>query len=69
MIARSPCYKCENRHTLCHSHCELYLEFRKKRDEINQKKFEEGAFNDDMYTLTRHSIQRMKTRKRGGKHK
>lgn len=37
MRPTAPCYKCEERHAGCHSECELYLAFRKKRDEYNEK--------------------------------
>lgn len=30
------CKNCERREPRCHSHCEEYIAFRAKRDEINQ---------------------------------
>lgn len=31
-MQRPPCYKCEERHELCHSHCEKYLKWKKEHD-------------------------------------
>lgn len=33
-----PCLRCEERHELCHQHCEHYAEYRKLCDEIARQK-------------------------------
>lgn len=41
----SPCYKCEQRHMNCHSHCGDYKEYKTKLDKISKVKFIEACEN------------------------
>ena len=36
MIRDCPCKDCKNRHESCHSHCPLYLGWRKELDKHNE---------------------------------
>lgn len=38
------CYKCEDRHPLCHSDCERYLEFVKKNEERKRRMHKDDVF-------------------------
>lgn len=38
------CYKCEDRHSLCHSDCEKYLDFVKKNEECKKKMRKDDIF-------------------------
>ena len=42
-MLHAPCLNCKNRHPLCHSECKEYLEYRKLKDEENERlhKFKE----------------------------
>ena len=31
-MVQGPCYKCEERHDLCHSSCEKYIKWKKEHD-------------------------------------
>lgn len=35
---KRPCYKCEKRHTNCHSHCEDYFGLRAEFDEAAERR-------------------------------
>lgn len=40
---KSPCYKCQERHTNCHSECEKYKEYQaknKEKRELRKKEFD-----------------------------
>ena len=37
---QAPCKDCPDRHTLCHSTCEKYIEYNKYREEVRAKKRE-----------------------------
>ena len=43
-----PCKGCEDRKMLCHSSCEKYLEWKKFRDEVNQRmrEYKEKSFTE-----------------------
>lgn len=36
-MLHAPCLNCKNRHPLCHSECKEYLEYRKLKDEENER--------------------------------
>lgn len=38
------CYKCEDRHPLCHSDCEKYLDFVKKNEERKKQMRKDDIF-------------------------
>ena len=56
----APCKNCPDREIGCHSRCNKYLEFRKKRDEALDKKRKEadvaGAVADGFYRMTKKRI-------------
>lgn len=43
-MINSPCYKCEKRHSGCHSECDEYAEYRAKLDELSKSE------RSDVYT-------------------
>ena len=58
---RVPCYKCEDRRVGCHGECEKYIEFRKEREVIYQKRAEEVAVREYQ---SQKMIENWKRRKR-----
>lgn len=40
---RPPCKHCKTRHEGCHSRCVDYLDWKRRREEIRQKQYEENA--------------------------
>lgn len=52
----APCLNCKDRHDLCHSRCKKYLEFKKRRDKISEKRMEEYNYN----CYLNHAISRMR---------
>ena len=59
MIPKSPCYNCEERHDLCHSHCEKYLSYRKELDGYNEVVRRSKEENN---RLNSYEISKMKRR-------
>ena len=55
MIPKSPCYNCEERHDLCHSHCERYLKYREELDGYNEvvRKSKEEACRLNGYEISK----------------
>ena len=43
----APCKDCKDRHRLCHSDCEKYIEFRKAKTDLNNLKYKEKRRTDD----------------------
>ena len=43
----NPCFKCENRHSTCHSTCEEYLTWKKDYDkEMKKARARKNGWND-----------------------
>lgn len=59
----SPCKGCEERHDLCHSECEKYLEFRRKKDEENAMWQERCQIGYTLHRLHQHGIHSRKQRR------
>jgi hypothetical protein len=59
----SPCYGCKDRHDLCHSECEDYLTFRKKKDEENARRREDSDIGHALWKLHLHGAM-SRTQKR-----
>lgn len=47
------CYKCEERHPLCHDHCEKYIAQKKAHDELRKKAHQEK----ELYNFIRYGIK------------
>ena len=64
-MMKSPCYKCEERHDLCHSHCEKYIAYRKRLDDINeaQRKERETQYALDSYEIKKTDSLKKRKRK------
>ena len=57
MLLTVPCYKCERRHSGCHSHCELYSDFKQKNAELKRKKeLDMGKEADAFLRRTHHNM-------------
>lgn len=39
---RCPCYKCEDRHTGCHTACEKYKGYKERANEVREKRLKES---------------------------
>lgn len=50
-MLKSPCYKCEERHESCHSHCEKYLEFARQTKELHKQHAKAKRYEDDYLAL------------------
>lgn len=54
-----PCKDCVDRHTLCHSSCQRYIEYKVCLNNIKDAKFKAYKSNDDylrcIYTMRRKS--------------
>ena len=61
---QSPCRDCESRHYLCHSECEKYIAFRKKRDEILEKRWEEQKIESILLAGNKREKKEMWRKKR-----
>lgn len=61
------CRTCEERYPACHSHCEYYIEWKKKHDAekaiITEARMKEGREIDDQ----KYRISRMRNKKMGTK--
>ena len=62
---KSPCYKCESRHSGCHSECELYAHFQREnameRNLINTERTRQAAVTNYIVTATiKHQKQKNK---------
>lgn len=55
----SPCYECKERHSGCHSNCELYDEFKKK----NQKQRDARKAECQFYNYAFDASYRVKKRR------
>ncbi len=45
-MKKSPCKGCEQRHELCHKDCKGYIEWKKAKTEMNDKrKFEQSLYS------------------------
>jgi hypothetical protein len=57
MKTKAPCKNCEDRHKLCHSHCEAYQEYAKEREETRVRLLQEreilGVIKDVQYRVYR----------------
>jgi hypothetical protein len=57
MKTKAPCKNCEDRHKLCHSHCEEYQEYAKEREETRARLLQEreilGVIKDVQYRVYR----------------
>lgn len=63
-----PCYKCEKRHSGCHSSCPEYAEFHKKRTdhlEAMQKIKNDEKIFDSVHI---RGVEKVKKRKKGAKY-
>lgn len=45
MTIESPCFNCMDRHSLCHSTCSKYAQFKKDKAELNEKIITEKTTN------------------------
>lgn len=57
------CKDCPERHSLCHSHCEKYLSFRKALDEWNKQEQLRKALEYDEYDYN-YNIKHKNRRRR-----
>ena len=48
-MLNSPCKDCPDRHYLCHSECEKYLEFKKQNDALREKRMKQNQLDYDCY--------------------
>ena len=55
----APCYKCEERHSNCHCHCDKYLAYVEERKTASA----ERRADAEMVTLTNNAISRMQSRR------
>lgn len=60
----APCKDCDERHTLCHSTCEKYLQYKEKHNAEKAKLAEEININYTLAGLYRHRVH---TKRKGGK--
>lgn len=61
---RSPCYGCGDRHLLCHTTCEDYLDFRKMADDFNAEQLKQNQIRFCSVDSRRHGL---KDRTRGNR--
>lgn len=61
-MLNAPCKDCPDRHYLCHSTCEKYLEFRRQKDALSDIKFEEKRRVDDYWGFLRDTKRIRKKR-------
>lgn len=44
-----PCMGCDKRHYACHDECQLYQEFKAKRELVSKKRMQANLFNRRIY--------------------
>ena len=59
---KSPCKNCEKRYFGCHSECQDYLDFRKRRDKYIADAAEKTRLNNDIWAVG------LTMKKRGRRH-
>ena len=52
-MANSPCYKCEERTSICHAHCERYIAYYNERRRMNEEKHKENHMSDYIFDTKR----------------
>ena len=60
----APCKDCEERHDVCHDHCEKYQEYKKERELIRKARAESVATGAQIFDAS----DRMKKRRSKIKH-
>jgi hypothetical protein len=61
-LLKAPCKDCPNRHYLCHSECEKYIEYKKQNDEIREKRLKDNQTKNDIF-CTYHCLKPKKRRR------
>lgn len=64
---KSPCKGCEDRWSECHSHCETYLEYERKKFDLYKEIFKESTFEQEQKNIIRQrneTFKRLRSRKR-----
>ena len=54
---KMPCYKCPDRHPLCHSDCKKYEELKDEREDV-RKYLDKGRIADTYTTDTKARIKK-----------
>lgn len=49
----NPCIDCDSRTMACHTKCEEYREYKRKREELRKKRFEESRLQDYFFQAKR----------------
>lgn len=52
-MANSPCYKCEERTSICHAHCERYIAYYNERRKMNEERHKEIYMSDYIFDTKR----------------
>lgn len=58
-VKNGPCYGCSRRHTLCHTKCEDYKEYRAEVDEYDRQ--QEELYRTNLTHVSRKRIERFET--------
>ena len=61
-MLKAPCKDCPERHYLCHSECEKYLEYKKQNDALREQRLKESQTNHDIYST--YQFTKKKKRRR-----
>lgn len=58
----APCRDCQDRVLKCHATCERYLEYRQKRDEYNNHRYQSQEEVHDIMTIRTKPMARVKNK-------
>lgn len=66
MIKYSPCYKCEERHELCHSTCERYHQYQEVLKAQNEQTRQYAELDSYLVTSIKKRVMKKNERKHNG---